>query len=33
MYLTYQLEGITYNKENELNLKEFTTGCGQDPCR
>ncbi len=23
MYLTYQLEGVTYNKENELDVKEF----------
>ena len=23
MYLTYQLDGITYNKENELDFKEF----------
>ena len=23
MYLTYQLDGITYNKENELDFKAF----------
>ena len=23
MYLTYQLDGITYNKENELDFKDF----------
>ena len=23
MYLTYQLDGITYNKENELDFKKF----------
>ena len=23
MYLTYQLEAVTYNKENELDVKEF----------
>ena len=23
MYLTSQLEGVTYNKENELDVKEF----------
>ena len=23
MYLTYQLEGVTYGKENELDCKEF----------
>ena len=31
-YLTYQMEGETYGKDNELDVKDFTVVCERDLC-